>query len=275
MIELPETAFNKAAPVFAPFPHNGATVSSALTGRQPARIFVDAAEQPQAAVLFHYNSHVLLAGDEGNEDLWQFIGQIAPQQIFPKDRLILIPSSDGWASRLQAWGSGFLRKDPRLFINYPSEPSPEIRAWRRKLPDGADVTAIAADMLGPEAPHLLPRIGDFWDSNEAFDRYGLGFYLTVKTGQIVSVCYAAMAGPDSAAIMIHTEGGYDPPSPGVESEFLRKGYATAVASAFIVECLQRGIHPYWECTAGNQASANLACKLGFQEAGSFTRFWLT
>ena len=51
-------------------------------------------------------------------------------------------------------------------------------------------------------------------------------------------------------------------------EHRRKGYATAVCSAFIRHHLQQGIKPMWSCAFDNIESETLAMKLGFKYMGN-------
>lgn len=57
----------------------------------------------------------------------------------------------------------------------------------------------------------------------------------------------------------------------VRSDWRRQGIASACAAAFVLECFRRGIVPEWD--AISPASACLARKLGFREAGAYP-VWL-
>lgn len=51
------------------------------------------------------------------------------------------------------------------------------------------------------------------------------------------------------------------------SDWQRRGIASACCAALILECLNRGLYPSWD--AANPASAALAQKLGYREAGAY------
>jgi RimJ/RimL family protein N-acetyltransferase len=53
---------------------------------------------------------------------------------------------------------------------------------------------------------------------------------------------------------------------GTAPEYRGRGLAERACRAFIEECLARGLHPAWSCTAGHVASTALARKLGFVES---------
>ena len=265
MIELPQSAFESAAPILAQFSHSRVTISSGLEGTQPARIFVDSVQSPSVVVLFHLNTYAIFAGDEGNEDVWAFLDGLGPDQIYGKSRLVFIPETEAWEARLRGWGQGCLWEDRRTFFEYPPEPPGEIREWRRKLEDGVTVIPITADMPGPGASPLLPQIGGqggTWLTASAYGEFGFGFCLAVGPDEPASTCYTYTAGGGMAEIQVQTL-----------ARFRKRGYATIVCSAFVEECRRRNIRPYWECTADNEASVMVARKIGFREAGSFSRLW--
>ena len=49
-----------------------------------------------------------------------------------------------------------------------------------------------------------------------------------------------------------------------KEKYRRRGLAHYAASAFIEECLARGLRPNWECWWDNEPSVSLAKKLGFE-----------
>ena len=53
--------------------------------------------------------------------------------------------------------------------------------------------------------------------------------------------------------------------------FRRQGLATALASALLLWCLERGLEPHWD--AANPESVRLAKKIGYQFSGSYTAYY--
>jgi RimJ/RimL family protein N-acetyltransferase len=79
--------------------------------------------------------------------------------------------------------------------------------------------------------------------------------------EIASLCYSGFVAGDTHAIDVETEASHR-----------RKGYARAVATAFIAECVERHLQPHWDCMAENVASARLAEKLGFSKNHAYTLY---
>jgi RimJ/RimL family protein N-acetyltransferase len=90
--------------------------------------------------------------------------------------------------------------------------------------------------------------------------HGFG-YAAVIPDRVICWCTAEYVSPQRCGIGIATDPAFE-----------RRGVATATAAQFVAECLRRGKRPYWECAAGNPASARVAEKAGF-ELLEQTRFW--
>jgi RimJ/RimL family protein N-acetyltransferase len=109
--------------------------------------------------------------------------------------------------------------------------------------------------LHPIDQALLDKFGTDrfpWESPRVFLEKGFGFWLLAGE-EIACECSSAFIGGRAAETNIHTE-----------EKYQRRGLATAAASAFIVECLARGLRPNWECWWENKPSVALAQKLGFE-----------
>ena len=267
MNELPQSRFKICAALLSHFPYSRSAVSAALSGAQQARIFVYSVDAARVAVLFHFNTYVMLAGDDGNGDVWRFLNEVKPDQIFGKNRFVFISETPQWEARLRKWGRGCLEEDRRLSFEFNARLHSQHGEWRQALEDGAKVSPITSEMLGPGTSSLFPHFEESWDTwadADAFAKSGFGFLLTTSSGEPISSCYTYTAGGDLAEIQIQTV-----------DAFRGRGYATLVGSAFIEECLKRNLDPYWECSEGNETSSGLARKLGFREVGSFCRLWLS
>jgi RimJ/RimL family protein N-acetyltransferase len=75
----------------------------------------------------------------------------------------------------------------------------------------------------------------------------------LKDNEIACECSSVFIGGGAVEINIHTN-----------EKYRRQGLAAIAATAFISECLDRGLHPNWECWWDNQPSISLAQKLGFE-----------
>jgi len=102
-------------------------------------------------------------------------------------------------------------------------------------------------------------VSQFRDADDYLNR-GLGF-AAVHRGELVGgassyTCY-------SKGIEIQVE---------TRSDWQRKGIASACCAALILTCLKRGLYPSWD--AANPASAALAGKLGYREAGLYPVWYM-
>ena len=107
---------------------------------------------------------------------------------------------------------------------------------------------------------LFSKLTHFWGSVDAFLNTGFG-YVLVDEEEIASLCCSGFVAGNIHAIDIET----------VQSH-RRKGYAETVARAFLAECIEKDLEPYWECMAENTASSRLAEKLGFTQSHVYTLY---
>ena len=80
-------------------------------------------------------------------------------------------------------------------------------------------------------------------------------------GLVVSEAYASVPGNRSYEI-----------GAIVRPEFRRRGLAYATCAALIDECRRRDCETIWSCDRENEASAQLARKLGYRRERPY-RFW--
>ncbi|GIO95994.1 acetyltransferase [Paenibacillus lautus] len=97
---------------------------------------------------------------------------------------------------------------------------------------------------------LESKILRFWDSTDSFLEQGFGYFVE-NNNNVVSLCFSAFVVDKTHAIDIETL-----------EDHKRRNYGAAVARAFVQECVQKGIHPYWDCTPENTGSIRLAKKVG-------------
>ncbi|MEI2666253.1 GNAT family N-acetyltransferase [Rossellomorea sp. LJF3] len=99
---------------------------------------------------------------------------------------------------------------------------------------------------------LQSKVLQFWPSLERFFRHGVG-YMVVYENEIVSVCFSGVVAGNVHGIDIETL----PHHQG-------KKLAQKVAHAFLQDCLENEIIPYWDCMEINEASVSIAEKIGFR-----------
>ncbi len=90
-----------------------------------------------------------------------------------------------------------------------------------------------------------------YDDYPSFEKYGLGYILIEgSTKQILAGASSYSTSQDSIEISIATNPAYE-----------GKGFATAAAARFILECIRLGKRPSWD--AANLTSVHIAEKLGY------------
>lgn len=103
-------------------------------------------------------------------------------------------------------------------------------------------------------------VSQFRDADDYLNR-GLGF-AALHNGEMVGGASSYTCYSQGIEIQVETR-----------SDWQRKGIASACCAALILECMKRGLYPSWD--AANPASAALAQKLGYREAGLYPVWYLT
>jgi hypothetical protein len=119
---------------------------------------------------------------------------------------------------------------------------------------------LLAGLSAGNTEFLFSKLIQFWGSVDTFLNTGLG-YVLVDGEEIASLCCSGFVAGNTHVIDIETE---------VSQR--RKGYAETVARAFVAECIEDHLQPYWDCMAENTASARLAEKLGFTQSHVYTLY---
>jgi ribosomal protein S18 acetylase RimI-like enzyme len=119
---------------------------------------------------------------------------------------------------------------------------------------------LLADLSASDEEFLFSKLNQFWGSVDRFLNAGLG-YMLVDGEEIASLCCSGFVTGNIHAIDVETKAAHR-----------RKGYAEIAARAFVAECMERRLQPYWDCMAENTASARLAEKLGFTPSRVYTLY---
>ncbi|WP_458121719.1 GNAT family N-acetyltransferase [Paenibacillus sp. Z6-24] len=148
-----------------------------------------------------------------------------------------------------------LRQLTRQAMNYPST---AMLDTRRQMPDGYELQKINASVIQKSTVFDEKYYIAYWQSLANYMIHGWG-YAILYENQVVCECTSIFANAWTAEMDIYTA-----------SEHQGKGLAAITAAAFIKECLQTACQPVWECSADNQASYQLACRLGFVPAYTYS-----
>ncbi|TCW57904.1 GNAT acetyltransferase-like protein [Bacillus thuringiensis] len=168
------------------------------------------------------------------------------------DRMLVIVNSEEWKKRLETC---YERKIDK-FLRYKFKRNAEVfdrsklQSFISALPKGYELQRIDEHIINIPTLHKVSE--DFTSQFQSVEDY-------LKRGIGYSILYngAVVCGASSYSI-------YDN---GIEIEVAtdlnhrRKGLATIVSAALILDCLEEEIYPNWD--AANTTSAKLAEKLGY------------
>lgn len=254
MFELAAESYASLTHLFRP-EHVGAEVAgTVLAGNARGKVFVRAQDDFRTAFVYD-NGFCVLAGSVPNPDFartclrWLYD---YPHQDF----FILYPSHDGWLPILDAAMTASTQRVQRVAFQLDKDSFEALRS-EPLLPTGIRVTPMDAAMMRKVEATVYPWIGGTWKSPIDFEERGVGICASTDEG-VVSLCYSVFVSHGCHAIDILT----------VE-KFRGLGLARAVASTFIAECVQRGVHPTWDCYESNLSSMRLAQALGFKATHDF------
>lgn len=244
--ELPSSLFDRCKPLFAAAPFDQPAYDAVFEGVQPARLFVDDAETPTAALMCRTYEYYVTGAPAAA--LRTFI-QDAPEAVGVFQHLY------GYTPIGEAWTNALPEDSPldvigrRNFQWDMGKPAPDAA-----VPHGARVVPI--DLALAEQLDVVlgvPFLQLSWHDRAAFVEHGFG-YCALQGDEIASAIYAIAVSSSGVIVGIDT----------VE-RFQRQGYGSAVSAAFIREALARGLQTLWDTDDGNFRSVALAQKLGFIE----------
>lgn len=174
----------------------------------------------------------------------------------PEDILVIV-KTDAWKKRLETVHQGSFEKFQRYRFKKSSADLSNnyLKPLLSKLPDDYELRRIDATIANDPALHEISE--DFtcqFDSIEDYLKRGTGFAV-LHRGQVVSGASSFSIYDDGIEIEV-----------GTHPDHRRKGLATVVSAALILDCLGRGKDPSWD--AATPESAALAKQLGyvFEEA---------
>jgi len=168
------------------------------------------------------------------------------------EKMLVIVNSEEWKKRLET----FYERKIDKFLRYKFKRNSEffnrskLQSFISKLPKGYELRRIDEHIANNSTLHKLSE--DFTSQFQSVEDYlnrGIG-YSILYNGEVI-------CGASSYSI-------YDK---GIEIEVAtdlnhrRKGLATVVSAALILDCLEKGKYPNWD--AANTTSAKLAEKLGY------------
>ncbi|WP_424237564.1 GNAT family N-acetyltransferase [Bhargavaea ginsengi] len=260
--ELKRTDFHKCRTLLN---EQGQLEAKAIVeGVNPGRIFVDDVESPASGLIWLGNNDgFIFIGNEKNEG---FNAEINPFI----DAVIQPEAKKGGLTWFEGVGNHF-GWDGTIEKVFGSR---QLGSWNQKvytllkddfnsglelpIEEGYIIEKIDSSLYGnrdqsiSNISFLHSKILEFWPSPEHFFETGVG-YSTVYKNEVVAVCFSGFVVDQVHCVDIETL-----------EEHQGKKLAQKVARAFVEECLEQGLVPYWDCMESNKPSVAVAENLGFR-----------
>jgi len=217
--------------------------------------WVDDLENPTVAQIM-VGIFVFYAGDPNSKAAEELLYNL-PEHI------LAIVNTDEWKKRIETIHKGRIDK----FQRYEFKKNPEhldrnhLQSFLSTIPEGYELKKIDESLANEPSLHEISE--DFtcnFNSIEDYLNRGIG-YCILNNGQVV--CGASSFSIYDGGIEIEI---------GTHPDHRRKGLATVVASALILDCLDRGIYPSWD--AANTESVDLAEKLGYKMEEPYDTYYI-
>ncbi|WP_212936917.1 GNAT family N-acetyltransferase, partial [Bacillus hominis] len=168
------------------------------------------------------------------------------------ERILVIVNSDEWKKRLETFHERKIDK----FLRYKFKRNADVfnhtklQSFISALPKGYELRKIDEHIANNPSLHNVSEdfISQFCSIDDYVNR-GIG-YCILYNGEVVCGASSYSIYDDGIEIEVATD-----------FDHRRKGLATVVCAALILDCLEKGKYPNWD--AANSTSAKLADKLGY------------
>ncbi|WP_039043391.1 GNAT family N-acetyltransferase [Sporosarcina sp. ZBG7A] len=242
----------KLVPMFKRF--DSTIVLSYLQGHM-GTAWVDDLENPMVAQIT-VGIFVFYAGDSSTKEAEEMLYNL------PEFTLAIV-DSDEWKNRIETVHSGAIDK----FQRYSFEKNPEhlnrihIVNLMASLPEGYEIKKVDNNIaIAPSFNNLSEDFVSQFESLDDFIKRGVG-YAILHEGIVVAAATSFSVFDSGIEIEIATHPAYR-----------RKGLATIVAAALILDCLDSGKYPSWD--GANFESVELAKKLGYVFKDSYDTYFI-
>ena len=265
MIHELQQANSKVLALHCSFPEARAIIE----GNNPGWLFVDDLNTPSAGLVWAKGMEgFYLIGDANNtkflDELDIFTEQVLKPRLHDLGMTWLeIGGDESWNLSIEnAYRKRRLKSSQQWVYTLKAtkqEPGKQFKAINDRRVERIDRDLLAR-LFEDNEKFLLSKLTRFWYSVDAFINTGLG-YVFLDGEEIVSLCFSGFVAGNIHVIDIETK-----------VIHRRKGYAESVSQAFVADCINREIQPYWDCMAENIASARLAERLGFRKNRIYTLY---
>jgi hypothetical protein len=253
VFELSRNQFQRVAPLYAAVPFDQPCYDSVFEGKLEARIFVDDADAPTAALMCR--SYEYFPAGAVNASLRQFIRE-APEEARVFEYFY------GYVPANLDWKTALLTDLPLEIIgrcNFQWTAGTPVPDWKANLPPDGRIVPIdraLAERLDRDY-YPVPFVLYDWGSYDAYATHGFGFALLIGE-EIASTITTTSVSQRHALVTIATE-----------SPFRKRGFAALIGARFVDACLERGLLATWDTDDTNLGSIATARRIGFTELAPF------
>lgn len=189
------------------------------------------------------------AGDAGTPGGRALLADLPPYNL-------LMPSPPAWAAAAKEQFGDRLVTFPRTSFAAESLSEAHLSAILDASPHRDRVRRVDAALLA--RPDNTVEFDDF-DSAEDFLARGVGYTL-MGDGKLTGAAYSSLVCNRGIEVSLF-----------VDEPYRRRGIATAISAALLLECVRRGLWANWD--AANLESCALAEKLGYTPAGTYESYY--
>ena len=265
LIELRFDNFNKVRSIFSSTKHLSFTIDAVIAGNSPGRMWVDDPNEPSVAFLWDGYHCYYFVGTSSNKKFNTALKKLLFKEIIPKaiENNHEIFKIEYFPEEWEPIVEEMLReklpvKHARKFFTLNK---PMIPKWKDILPTGFSVRKIRKILLESDIKNvqsIIDEINQCWNSVDDFLEKSFGFCLVYtpknREEEIQGWCTGEYLSEEKCGVGIKTFRGYR-----------KRGFATAMASAFVEHSLSVNIQPHWDASADNNASVRVAEKVGFSK----------
>jgi len=217
------------------------------------RLWTNSLESPIVARLQLVMIHAV-TGDSTSPDAEEIVRMIEPMQL-------VFGPNDKWTRIIkELWGER-LGIQLRALFSPKSLDLDKLRHLREQIPPNYTLERMDLESIKGMDKRRAMHIPMFFGSSEEFFKMGIAFCIK-HDDKVVSIASTFTPYTDEFEIQVDTS---DP-------EHRRKGLATVVSAALMVHALENGLVPHWD--AGNEASIELALKLGYTNPDRWKAYYL-
>lgn len=235
-----------------------------VEGVNPGRIFVDDSESPTSGLIWLGNNDgFYFIGNEKNEEFNTEINDFINTVIVPEARKLglhwfeAIGDHNEWDETIkEVFATRNLGSwNQRVYTLHRADYQGNFDLV---IEEGYNIVKISetlfinSDKSIENIDFLHSKIAEFWSSPERFFNDGVGYAVIYKKN-IVSICFSGFVVDNVHCIDIETL-----------KEHRGKKLAQKVAIAFVEDCLDNNLVPYWDCMESNKPSIAVTENIGFR-----------